>query len=145
MAAGDVTLGQGCPQNYKWTPWSVWSSCGQSCGQGTKERVRSCRPAVNGGKACPVVGKNPDLYRQVEKCYVQDCEVYRPGQWSAWSDCSASCGPGEKVRHRACYSQQQQAVHPVYPAPAQDRVSLDPVDTLVNVSCICPDTLYYRW
>ena len=41
--------------------------------------------------------------------------------------------------------QQQQAVHPVYPAPAQDRVSLDPVDTLVNVSCICPDTLYYRW
>ena len=46
--------------------------------------------------------------------------------------------------HRSGYSQQQQAAHPVYPVPAQDRVSLDPVDTLVNVSCICPDTLYYR-
>ena len=57
---------QGCPQNYKWTPWSVWSSCGQSCGEGNKERLRSCRPAANGGEACPDKKKNPDLYHQAE-------------------------------------------------------------------------------
>ena len=79
------------------------------------------------------------LCLQVEKCHVLDCDIYIPGQWSAWSDCSASCGTGEKVRHRACYSEQRQCkveeqrctslpYHQYYQQTAKCRLAECPVD-----------------
>jgi hypothetical protein len=43
-----------------WTDWSSWDPCSVTCGNGTKERTRTCsNPAPsNGGADC--VGTNKD-------------------------------------------------------------------------------------
>ena len=97
---------QPCPDDFQWTKWSQWSSCGSSCGKGTKERWRDCSPAQNGGKECPDKRKHIDNYHQVRDCTLRDCDIFFPGPWSSWSQCSATCGAGRYCRERNCFSQQ---------------------------------------
>ena len=66
---------QGCPVNYQWAAWTMWTACSVSCDQGSKNRVRSCSPAENGGEQCPENTKeNLKLYRQQELCSRTDCD-----------------------------------------------------------------------
>lgn len=86
-----------CPINGIWTPWSNWTDCSESCGNGTKYRERSCSaPAPeHGGKDC----SGPD--NQVQECFVRHCPVHC--QWlefSEWSPCSATCDGGTSSRAR---------------------------------------------
>jgi len=96
---------QDCPVDYTWTPWTAWSECTVSCNSGVKERHRECLPAKGGGRNCPNKNKNPDLYHEVEKCTMTDCDTFEYSDWSSWSQCSASCGQGQKVKKRTCRSQ----------------------------------------
>ena len=48
-----------------WGPWSMWSGCSRSCGEGRRTRLRTCRH----GNTC--VGLN----QQFEPCNSQRCPV----------------------------------------------------------------------
>merc|ERR1711915_953740 len=96
---------EGCPEDFGWAQWSSWSLCSITCGKGTKTAVRSCNSAKNGGKRCPPRESNKDLYTKVVDCTQKDCESFYKGMWSIWSSCSATCGKGQYLRTRKCYSE----------------------------------------
>jgi hemicentin len=76
--------------------WSTWSACDVTCGGGTSTRSREIDvDVVFGGVACP------DAYAD-QPCNDQACPIDCVTEsWTAWSACSASCGPGEQSRTRA--------------------------------------------
>ncbi|XP_078377130.1 SCO-spondin-like isoform X1 [Oculina patagonica] len=88
-----------CPVDGGWGDWSDWSACSVSCGPGSSIRSRKCNnPAPSsGGKQCtglPVSSKS---------CNEGSCPVDGGwGDWSNWSACSVSCGPGTSIRSRQC-------------------------------------------
>ncbi|XP_012591877.2 hemicentin-1 [Microcebus murinus] len=88
-----------CPTHGHWSPWSGWGTCSRTCNGGQMRRHRVCdnpRPA-NGGRACG----GPDS--QIQRCNTDVCPVDGSwGNWQSWSQCSASCGRGEKTRMRLC-------------------------------------------
>ena len=93
---------EACPEDGKFMPWTGWTACSLSCGQGTKTRTRYCLPSIGGGKPCPDEMTNRDLYVNIEQCTQKDCEQYIPTQWSAWSSCSSTCDKGVMTRNRKC-------------------------------------------
>ncbi|KAM9325336.1 hemicentin-2 [Gastrophryne carolinensis] len=60
-----------CPVDGGWTGWSSWSQCSSTCGEGTRQRTRSCfsPPPQHGGKAC--VGKDTET----ETCQLPQCRA----------------------------------------------------------------------
>ncbi|KAI6243893.1 Apple domain-containing protein [Aphelenchoides fujianensis] len=100
--SGEATKEEPCilPECNMWTAWSAWTGCSASCGGGTKSRTRACR----NGREC--VGPAED----VRDCGEEPCPYFsqwtKPcptwGPWERWSDCSKSCGMGERVRKREC-------------------------------------------
>ncbi|XP_052706720.1 coadhesin-like [Crassostrea angulata] len=86
-----------CPIDGVWSDWSTWSDCSKTCGHGEETRIRTCTnpPPQHGGKDCPGVGL------ESRKC------IGCPGgktltPWTAWGQCSVSCGSGEQSRFREC-------------------------------------------
>ena len=80
-----------------WTPWSNWSDCSATCGNGLKQRERSCTapPPQHGGKPCD--GET----LQVQDCFLQHCPVHCQWlQFSEWTPCSATCDGGVTSRTR---------------------------------------------
>ncbi|XP_050723288.1 hemicentin-1-like isoform X2 [Eriocheir sinensis] len=88
-----------CPVSGGWGPWSSWSECSVTCGQGLKQRSRLCdspAPAA-GGAQCQ--GDN----LEVTPCSASPCLLDGNwGSWEAWSVCSVSCGGGVRRRQRGC-------------------------------------------
>jgi len=82
-----------------WGTWDEWSVCSVSCAGGERTRYRSIlTPGRNMGKQC-----EPGDSREVGQCNKQKCGVERYctwSEWSAYSQCSAKCGPGTKFRTR---------------------------------------------
>ncbi|XP_078616401.1 uncharacterized protein LOC144884802 [Branchiostoma floridae x Branchiostoma japonicum] len=89
-----------CVVDGGWSDWSAWSDCSVTCGVGTQTRDRSCtNPApADGGAEC-----DGDT-GETQEC---DSGVFCPvdggwSDWSAWSDCSVTCGVGTQTRDRSC-------------------------------------------
>ncbi|KAK6177213.1 hypothetical protein SNE40_015357 [Patella caerulea] len=90
-----------CPVNGKWSDWSEFSPCSETCGQGMMRKTRRCdNPApAGGGRQCSgqsVVNK---------KCEIAKCP--QNGGWSLWSTwgpCKVTCGSGYRTRTRTCDS-----------------------------------------
>ncbi|XP_052760873.1 coadhesin-like [Mya arenaria] len=82
-----------CPINGGWGGWTSWSTCSVTTGTGSTERHRSCNnPApAHFGKDCTGISQqhNP-------------CTVNVWSDWTAWSQCTVTCGTGEKLRMRHC-------------------------------------------
>ena len=81
-------------RSISWMEWSGWSSCSKTCGDGFRFRTRQC----------PYDNECQGSERQTERCHVRDCYRYSPNwnSWSEWSDCSESCGNGQRERSRQC-------------------------------------------
>ncbi|XP_053391925.1 hemicentin-1-like isoform X2 [Mercenaria mercenaria] len=82
-----------------WSPWSSWSLCDVTCGNGTESRVRYCTdpPPQYGGLDCP--GEGTDL----KTCKRQLCPVHGGwSDWGPWGTCPETCGIGMMSRTRSC-------------------------------------------
>lgn len=79
--------------------WTTWSDCTKKCGGGQRNRYRHIQVLPeNDGKACPLEASSE----------TQGCNAHRCGHvafcawagWSAWGECSATCGYGTQKRKR---------------------------------------------
>ena len=83
-------------ENCTWNEWSTWNECVGGCtGQGVRYRSRTKVPAEGDGEDCK------GSYFEKEPCSSCNCTVT---EWSEWTDCSKSCGTGEKSRKRSLLS-----------------------------------------
>eukprot|EP00933_Yihiella_yeosuensis_P057696 TRINITY_DN5769_c1_g2_i1.p1 TRINITY_DN5769_c1_g2~~TRINITY_DN5769_c1_g2_i1.p1 ORF type:complete len:1326 (+),score=179.83 TRINITY_DN5769_c1_g2_i1:153-4130(+) len=88
--------GNPCPVDCKLTDWGDWGACSASCGNATHVRTRSVTTSAKfGGKACGSLSETGKC-TTTPPCPV-DCAW---NVWNEWSDCSKSCGGGEKFRNR---------------------------------------------
>ncbi|XP_013411295.1 uncharacterized protein LOC106174328 isoform X9 [Lingula anatina] len=116
-----------CAIDGNWSEWGQWSSCSKTCGRGKSTRTRTCTnpPPSGGGASC--IGA--DVAER--ECNIFDCPVngnWAP--WSAWSDCSQTCGTGNRLRTRTCTN----------PPPSNNGQTC-PGDNLESQNCIlrtCP-------
>ena len=89
-----------CPINGGYSPWSVWSLCTTTCGNGTKSRNRTCSNPVPlyEGNNCSMLGIAKETIICSNPCPING----RYSPWSVWSSCTTTCGNGTKSRNRTC-------------------------------------------
>ncbi|XP_029473326.1 LOW QUALITY PROTEIN: hemicentin-1 [Rhinatrema bivittatum] len=79
--------------------WLEWRPCSVTCGQGVQKRIRQCNNPLpaNGGRHC----QGPDA--ETRSCQNKPCPVDGNwSEWSAWEECSRTCGQGNRTRTRTC-------------------------------------------
>ena len=99
-----------------WSPWSTAADArctrqffdgseeGVTCDGGTMTKVRSCtNPMPQGPYAKPCRGESSID----EPCNTQPCKG-----WTPWSECSATCGKGTKVRYMMCWKTKSKELRP---------------------------------
>ncbi|KAM9077004.1 LOW QUALITY PROTEIN: SCO-spondin-like [Megaptera novaeangliae] len=102
-----------CPVACGWSPWTLSHS--HSCNVGVRRRFRAgtAPPAAFGGTACQGPNIEAELCSPaamwiscdsglITNCTSWSCEEGQPtwSPWTPWSECSASCGPARRHRHR---------------------------------------------
>nr|XP_056718448.1 A disintegrin and metalloproteinase with thrombospondin motifs 18 isoform X1 [Euleptes europaea] len=94
---------QDCPP--EWSP-GPWSQCSKTCGRGIAKRDIFCKsmgPFMM--KILPESMCNGEAKPETQQmCVLGRCPKNERLQWviSAWSECSATCGPGIKRREMQC-------------------------------------------
>jgi hypothetical protein len=90
---------QQCIVNCSVGEWAPWSPCLASCGETVRYRLRPLLvPNSPGGTLCPSL-------IDIGPCSSMPCPVdCTVAAWSAWSGCSATCGPSKSVRTRSVTS-----------------------------------------
>ncbi|XP_078616634.1 uncharacterized protein LOC144884937 [Branchiostoma floridae x Branchiostoma japonicum] len=90
-----------CPVHGGWSSWSNFTSCSATCNGGSQTRSRNCSNPIprHGGRTC--AGQQ----LQTAQCNLQSCPVPVISAWMSWSafdDCSETCGGGLQIRRRQC-------------------------------------------
>eukprot|EP00930_Biecheleria_cincta_P035557 TRINITY_DN24452_c0_g3_i1.p1 TRINITY_DN24452_c0_g3~~TRINITY_DN24452_c0_g3_i1.p1 ORF type:complete len:1286 (-),score=145.81 TRINITY_DN24452_c0_g3_i1:109-3966(-) len=89
----DACNSMGCPQDCVWASWTAWSLCTALCDGGEMSRTRNrLQPSLNGGKLCE--GDTSESCSCNMQACPKDCKW---SQWSEWTTCSMSCGPGGRI------------------------------------------------
>ncbi|XP_022795623.1 uncharacterized protein LOC111334195 isoform X1 [Stylophora pistillata] len=92
---------QPCPINGGYGKWTEFSQCTVSCGNGTRQRTRSCtspQPKY-GGKDCSHLGSNIEI----AICNITFCPIHGGfSEWTKFSKCTRTCGKGLQERTRTC-------------------------------------------
>jgi len=85
----------------QWALWAPWGICSATCGKGQHTRYRSCTD-INGREVAPpgVSGGCRGNDQSTQGCKLRPCPEW--GVWQPWSQCSSSCGMGNRTRRRAC-------------------------------------------
>jgi Spondin-like TSP1 domain/Thrombospondin type 1 domain len=124
-----------CATDCVVSAWSDWSSCSKPCDTGTQTRTRTvASAATNGGAACPALVEQRECNTQA--CG-RDCQL---SEWSAWSSCSAECGPGQQTKTRSILAQ-----------PANGGVACPPSSQLTEMQlcndkpCAAKDCVLTQW
>ena len=68
--------------------------CSSTCGEGRRDRVRTCGPGARYLSSCP--GESDEI----EVCQGPVCHGW--SSWGPWGACSVTCGEGSRRRERAC-------------------------------------------
>eukprot|EP00923_Selenidium_pygospionis_P010994 GHVN01019179.1.p1 GENE.GHVN01019179.1~~GHVN01019179.1.p1 ORF type:complete len:977 (+),score=72.94 GHVN01019179.1:1725-4655(+) len=85
-----------CPIDCEMADWTSWSGCLADCGRGVEERYRIVlQESAHGGVPCGPLEDERDCL--VDPPCVIDCLAT---DWTAWTECSASCNGGETLRTR---------------------------------------------
>ncbi len=103
---GQLSEVQGCNNQVctgavdcEWGEWHHWGACSKHCGGGQKSRFRHVTTMAKlNGEPC-------DYKASAEVVACNDHACGEPlycgwNAWTAWTTCSASCGPGLKERKR---------------------------------------------
>ncbi|KAM3828654.1 A disintegrin and metalloproteinase with thrombospondin motifs 18 [Vipera latastei] len=94
---------QDCPP--EWNP-GPWSQCSKTCGRGIMKREVFCKSVGTSIlKIVPESLCNSETKPELQQtCVLGRCPKNERLQWviSAWSECSATCGPGIRRREMQC-------------------------------------------
>ncbi|XP_040567740.2 LOW QUALITY PROTEIN: SCO-spondin-like [Lepeophtheirus salmonis] len=100
-------------------PWSEWSTCSTTCGEGIQKRKRECSGDFCEGASI-----------ETKKCSGNVCPVWT--EWSDWTECSVTCGGGKKSKVREC----------VLPSGERSRGLICPGEGYISKKCNnypCPE------
>ncbi|CBY23415.1 unnamed protein product [Oikopleura dioica] len=99
----------------EWSPWSEPKApCTSTCGGGTQPRDRICNERPKSFEAPDSPRRTCDSVPEIEEgcpgafteqtpCSVDACPPKCEfGEWTCWSECSATCGGGKMSRDRPC-------------------------------------------
>ncbi|XP_038604383.1 properdin isoform X1 [Tachyglossus aculeatus] len=83
-----------------WGPWSAWSPCSRSCGEGSQLRRQRC---LGQGQCSGGEGGKPVRW-ELQACEDRGCcpEAGGWSEWSPWGACSVTCAKGHRTRQRRC-------------------------------------------
>ncbi|CAK8678914.1 unnamed protein product [Clavelina lepadiformis] len=84
-----------CKACGEYSQWAEWTMCTVTCGGGQQYRYRGCNQAE---------GCSNEAFNETRDCSTEACSgpLGVLGDWSSWSNCSETCGPGTQQRIRTC-------------------------------------------
>ncbi|XP_052255034.1 SCO-spondin-like [Dreissena polymorpha] len=89
-----------CPVDARWSTWSAFSTCSQTCGGGRRTKARQCIY----DEVAPIGLNCTGQSTVTEECSTNECPIDGIIQpWNSWTFCSTSCGGGVHTRTRDCY------------------------------------------
>ncbi|XP_053571495.1 SCO-spondin-like [Bombina bombina] len=90
-----------CDVDGEWSAWTPWSDCSATCAGGFQNRYRFCTDPPPSGNGLSCEGSD----REEKPCNVGPCSGSGHwSEWSPWTECTRTCGPGVTTRNRTCNS-----------------------------------------